>query len=104
MFYNFLLQIIMMAALAAAVYIFSRAIPRIDDEAMAASPKEGLWWERTMKRIPLNKIDDSFDNFMEKTLRKVKIVLMKADNLVTGKLKGLKSESGKKNGDSGLVS
>jgi hypothetical protein len=94
----------MMMALAVAVYIFSRAIPRIDDEAIVTESKNSLWWERTMKKIPLNKIDDSFDNFMEKTLRKVKIFLMKADNLVTGKLKGFKSENGKKNNDKGLIS
>lgn len=92
----------MMLCLAAAVYIVSRAIPRIDDEAMASESKSDLWWERTMKRIPLDKIDDSFDNFVQKTLRKVKIMLMKADNLVTGKLKGFKTENGKKNGDNGI--
>lgn len=105
MFYNFLLQIIMMLSLATAVYVFSRAIPRVDDEVVAPGDKKnGLWWERTMKKLPLDKIDDTFNRFVEKTLRKTKIAIMKADNAVTGKLKGFKSENGKKNGDSGLIS
>ncbi|MCL4406156.1 MAG: hypothetical protein M1471_01315 [Patescibacteria group bacterium] len=104
MFYNFLLQIVMMAALAAVVYIASRVIPRIDDEIAAPALPNSLWWERAIKKIPLDKIDGTFNRFVEKTLRKLKIVIMKADNAVTGKLKGFKSENGKKNGDGGLIS
>ncbi|MFA5052609.1 MAG: hypothetical protein WC565_00930 [Parcubacteria group bacterium] len=97
MLYSFILETIIFLALGAIVFILARALPRIEDEVAVRKPrKERL--ARLAKKIPLDKIDDSLNLIMHKALRKTKIIILKADNFVTDKLKNVKGDSNKKNG------
>jgi hypothetical protein len=82
--YSFFVEILFMASLAAMIFIFASAIPKIEEEE--AGPRKENLLDRLAKKIPLDKIDDNLDIFREKLLRRVKVFLMKATNLVDGRL------------------
>lgn len=92
MLYSFFLQLIMMVSLGAIVYIFASAVPRIEDEEEIS--RQHGFWERLVKKIPLDRIDNSFNLFLQKTFRHIKVFLMKMDNLVTSRLDRLKNVNG----------
>ncbi|MFA4999563.1 MAG: hypothetical protein WC519_02470 [Parcubacteria group bacterium] len=97
MLYSFVLETIIFLALGALILLLARALPRIEDETTVHRPrKEKL--TQIAKKIPLDKIDDSLNLIVHKALRKIKIVIMKADNFVTEKLKNVRGDSNKKNG------
>lgn len=97
MLYSFILELVIFVGLGALILILSRALPRIEDETTAGRSRKGRL-SRLAKRIPLDKLDDSLNLVTHKALRKIKIMIMKADNLVTEKLKSVHSDSNKKQG------
>lgn len=92
MLYSFFLQLIMMLSLGTIVYIFASAVPRIEDEGEIS--RQHGFWEKLVKKIPLDRIDNYFNLFLQKIFRRIKIFLMKTDNLVTGQLDRFKNGSG----------
>lgn len=95
--YSFFLQLIMMMSLGAIIYIFASAVPRIEDEE-EISQRHGFW-EKLVKKIPLDRIDNYFNLFLQKIFRRIKVFLMKMDNLVTSRLDQFKNgneQNGKK--------
>jgi hypothetical protein len=97
MLYSFILETVIFAGIGAIILLLARALPRIEDETAAGRSRKGRL-ARVAKKIPLDKIDDSLNLLLHKALRKVKIAIMKADNLVTEKLKNVRSDSNKKQG------
>jgi len=93
--YNLIFQIIVFSSLGAVVIILGRALPRIEDESVISRSRRG-YFERISKKIPFERIDEAINVFLHKALRKIKIVLMKADNVVSEKLHnfGKKDKSG----------
>ena len=93
--YNLILQIIVFASLGTVVVILGRALPRIEDESAVSQSRRG-YLERISKKIPFERLDEAINIFFHKVLRKVKIVIMKADNVVSEKLHnfGKKGKSG----------
>ena len=82
--YNFILQIIIMSSLGIIVYLFGRAIPRISNiEENITKNSFQFKLDKFIAKIPFDKIDISFSTSIEKTLRKIKLLLMKWDNIVT---------------------
>ncbi len=63
------------------VYIFASALPRIEDDKENFR-EEGIL-EKLGKRIPLDKIDDGLIGLWQKFLRRLKVLLLKLDNLTT---------------------
>ena len=96
MLYSFILETVIFAGLGALILILARALPKIEDETTAGRTRKGRL-ARFFKKIPLDKIDDSLNLVFHKALRKIKIVIMKTDNLVTRKLNNVRS-SDKKTG------
>jgi len=95
--YDFILQLLIMSSLATIIYLAARAIPRIDESALLSSSKNSAF-RNWISNIPLEKIDLMFDNLLEKLLRKIKIVVMKTDNVLTRRLSSFKPDvSGDKN-------
>ncbi|MEK7463063.1 MAG: hypothetical protein AAB621_01710 [Patescibacteria group bacterium] len=88
--YSFTLQFLIMASLAAIIYLVARTIPRIDENVVLGHPKKSFL-ENFFSKLPLEKIDLMFDNLLEKILRKFKIVVMKVDNTLTRRLSNFKS-------------
>jgi len=93
--YSFILQTIFFVSLGAAVIVIARALPRVEDEMMAKRSIKGRI-EILIGKIPLEKMDESLNLFLHKVLRRLKVVILKADNIVSGKIHGLKGASEKK--------
>ena len=87
--YSFILQFLIMASLAAIIYLVARTIPRIDENVVLGQSKKSFL-ENFFSKLPLEKIDLMLDNLLEKILRKFKIVVMKTDNALTRKLSDFK--------------
>ena len=99
MLYSFVLEVIIFLGIGVIILILARALPRIENEVVVSSPRPRknkilLFF----KNIPLDKIDDYLNLALHKMLRKLKIAIMRADNLITHKLKSTRSDSSKKNG------
>lgn len=89
--YNFILQIIIMSSLGIIVYLFGRVIPRVNNiEENILKDSFQFKLDKFIARIPFDKIDISFSTFIEKTLRKIKLLLMKWDNVVTNHIEKMR--------------
>ena len=86
--YNFVLQTIFLLSFGAIIYLFARAVPRVDESAVSAPRRNYL--DELLKKMPLEKADALVGGFLEKFLRKVKIIVLKMDNLLTKHLQSLK--------------
>lgn len=100
MLYSFILETAIFAGIGVLILILARALPRIEDETISSSGRKSKI-VRAFKKIPLDKIDDSVNLVFHKILRKIKIIIMRADNMVTEKINNVRSDSNKKPG-SGL--
>ncbi len=91
--YNFILQIFIMVSLGVIIFLVARTLPRISETETAQNPKAKANW---LSSFPFEKIDVAVNAFTEKMLRKIKLILMKTDNMVSRQLNKFK-----KNGDGG---
>ncbi len=83
--YSLLLEVIIFVSLGAMVLILARALPRVEDESMAARRERKLGEKSAI--LPLEKIDAAINVFLHKTLRKLKVFVMKIDNAISDKLR-----------------
>lgn len=90
--YNFILQTIVMASLAVIIYLFARAMPRVNE--FSVQKQGGDYIEDLLNRLPFEKADAFVSMAMEKMLRKSKVLILKLDNLLTRHLKNLKPTIG----------
>lgn len=92
--YNFILQIIIMVSLGIMIYLIARATPRVGDieEIFKRQPLGDF--DKLIAKIPIVKIDFILSAWVEKTLRKIKLILMKWDNLVSEHLNRIKKTNG----------
>lgn len=97
MLYNFILETIIFLSLGIIILCLARTLPRIEDESSAMSFKKDKM-SRLVKRLPLDKMDETLNLVFHKILRRIKVLIMKADNAVTGKLKSFRSGNNNKNG------
>ncbi len=89
--YDFILQIFIMVSLGTVIFLAARALPRISETVNTSKTKTNR-----LSSFPFEKIDAAINAFSEKTLRKIKLILMKTDNMVSRQLNKFK-----KNGDNG---
>src|SRR3989338_7034843 len=88
--YNFFFQSAIVLSLGVILYLLSRAIPRISDShEINHAPN---FFDRLIKKIPISRIDSALNLFLEKLLRKIKVLVMKADNLINTGINKLKKE------------
>ena len=83
---NLFLELTLLISLATIVYLMSAALPRIEDK------KEGEDSAAGSKRssLPLDKLDEVLVRMKDKFLRKMKVIVMKADNLISKQLRSKK--------------
>ena len=86
--YNFVLQTIVMLSLGAIIYLFARALPRVLETASSEPRKNYL--EDFFRKFPLEKADAFSSYWLERFLRKLKIVVLRLDNLLSKHLSNLK--------------
>lgn len=102
--YNFFLQTIAFVSLGAIIYLFARAIPRVNDSGEENIGKpSGLrsYFDRLGSRLPLSKIDAILNSFFEKFLRKSKVIVMKVDNLLNMYINKVRKVNGNGKGSNG---
>ena len=88
-----------MASLGVMVYLVGRAVPRVNDEVAEPSDKSKI--EKLISSLPLDRLDAAFSNFLEKFLRRLRLILLKLDNAVGGHLNKIKKMNNitQKNGE-----
>ncbi len=86
--YDFILQIILFGSLGTIVYLMARAVPRVTDagEPMHDSGR----FDRMLSRLPLKEIDGRLNGYLEKFLRRLKVLILRFNNSVDGKLDKLR--------------
>lgn len=92
--YHFVLQILIMLSLGLMVYLAARKIPQITDtvpEEMTGHTT-GFWHtvELILGKMPLDRFDLLFSQFLEKNIRKMKLGLARFDNYLTQHLEQFK--------------
>lgn len=85
--YNLILQLTLMASLGVIVYIVALTIPRVEGPHAIESKVK-----KAFSNIPLNKIDDFIIFYKDKMLRKIRLLTMKLDNLISKSLDKDKEE------------
>ena len=86
--YDFLLQTIFFVSLGAVIYLLARAVPRVT-EAGEVIHAHGRF-DRFLSRLPLRQIDERLNLGFEKTLRTLKVWVMKSGNALDGRMARLK--------------
>ncbi|GEM_PF-678824 len=80
---QFILTDILMLSFGIMLYLVARSLPRIEEEPSGKPNMLDRW---AASDIP-EKIDAAFNTFLLKFLRKLKLTLLKADNVITRHLK-----------------
>lgn len=95
--YNFLLQIVIMAGLGIMIYLIARVAPRVGDDIAHDINGHISKLDKIFSHDRFEKLDVVFNNLVEKGLRKLKLLLMKLDNLTNNYLDKVKTYKGNGN-------
>lgn len=90
---QFILTDILMISLGTILFLVARSLPRIGEEPVG---KQNMFERWVSSELP-EKFDTAFNNFLLKSLRKFKLVLLKADNSITQHLKKITPNGNGKN-------
>ncbi|MCL4405354.1 MAG: hypothetical protein M1361_01285 [Patescibacteria group bacterium] len=86
---NLILELALMLGLGAVVYLIAVAAPRVqDDQHFGEHPIKN--WAR---HLPLERIDGFIARITDKTLRRLKVWILKADNSVSKHISERKDET-----------
>ena len=83
---NLFLELTLLISLAVIVYLMSAAIPRIEDK----KEEENDGGSSRRSSLPLDKFDEVLLRIKDKFLRKMKVMVMKIDNLISKQLRSKK--------------
>lgn len=95
--YDFLLQIIVFLSLGFLIYLLARALPRLPEEAAVDGRRD--YFGRLVKKLPLERVDVFLNMFFGKALRRMRIMVLKVDNLLNRYLSKVKKSEDKVNGE-----
>ena len=83
---RFIVQTLIMVALAVILYLMAEALPRISDEP------ENSRAEKSRAMFYVEKLDTLLKTFLEKTLRQLRVWILKFDNFISRKINRFKKE------------
>ena len=83
--YELLLQLVLMLSLAVIVYLMAVAIPRVEETKVKNNNNGST-------KLPLEQLDDFLNSVKDKLLRRLKVFVMKMDNLISRQLNNKKEE------------
>ena len=87
--YDFFLQLILFVSLGTVIYLVVRAVPRVTETGgVLHTPGR---FDRLLSRLPLREIDDRLNIVFEKSLRLLKVWIMKGGNALDARLARLKT-------------
>ena len=78
--FRFIVQTFIMLSLGGMLYLMAKALPRVSDEEHA----DYLRQSRLMEYLEI--LDEFLKSFFEKILRRLRVWLLKLDNMITKKL------------------
>jgi hypothetical protein len=87
---QFIFTNILLVSVGIVLYVTVRTLPRIENSG--TEDKKGVLERWVASEIP-ERIDLALNGFLFKFLRKLRVVLLKADNSVSGHLQKIKPES-----------
>lgn len=99
--YDFILQTILILSLTVITFLFARALPRVEEES--AGPGHADLLDHWLGRLPLEKMDAFVNSLFSKSLRRLRVIVLKLDNLIHGWLQKVKKASGNGNGNGQLL-
>lgn len=92
-----------MLSLGTMIYLIARTVPKVGDEITENIISPRSKFDRLFSYLRVEKFDVVFNNFVEKLLRKLKLILMKLDNFTNSYLDKVKkykmNGNGQKNGE-----
>lgn len=83
--YELILQLVLMLSLAVIVYLMAVAIPRVEETKVKNNNNGST-------NLPLEQLDDFLNSVKDKLLRRLKVFVMKMDNLISRQLNNKKEE------------
>ncbi len=86
--YGFLLEISLFISLGILIYMLALVIPRVDETEEATHTHGRL--DRLLEKLPLQAIDERLNGLFEKTLRRLRVFLFRADHVIDERLEKLK--------------
>ena len=85
---DFILQLILFISFGIIVYVAASALPRISEDGEEIKPAKNL-----LSSIPAHKIDLAIASFLEKTLRRARVSILRFDNTLNGYIGKVKSHT-----------
>ena len=95
--YDFIVQSVVFISFGVIVYVIVRALPRVadgNDTSQGIDTKN----RRFISSLSLDKADAFVNTLFEKTLRRLKVFILRADNFITASLGKIISKKGDQNG------
>jgi hypothetical protein len=89
---EFIFTTILMICLGTVLYLTVQALPRIEE---VPSDEQGFLERWAHSEMP-EKIDAAFNNFLLKFLRKIKVLILKFDNVLAKHLQKMRTEEDKR--------
>ena len=89
-----ILQFVIVVALGTILYIFARALPRVSDIDTSIEKRSSFHW--VLERLEV--IDEKLISALEKFIRRIRVVVLRADNSLTKKLSRFKRDNEKEKG------
>ena len=86
--FQFIVTNIFLISVGTLIYLVVRTLPRIDEHGPAE--KKASLLERWMASEVPEKIDETVNTYTGKILRKVKVVLLKVDNVISKRLQKIR--------------
>lgn len=76
----------------AVIFLMARALPRLQDNIQP--PRGPGFFDRLFAKIPMSQIDTQINSFLARSLRKLKVLVLKIDNFINDRLGKLTKKSG----------
>jgi hypothetical protein len=92
--YSVILQIAVFASLGFIVYLIARGAMRTSQQVLQQTEAKLNSFDQFVAKLPLKKIDDFINLVLGKTLRRLKLMVMKVDNLLNRQISKLKKNGG----------
>lgn len=81
--WQFIFTLLLMFSAGTLIYLSVQGISRLDEQLFEPSAKPGLW-RRWASSGAIERIDKALIRFLHRLLRRFKVSLLRADNILTG--------------------
>ena len=90
--YTIVFEVLFFAGISTMIYLVARALPRIGDDLSPLPTSNAM--DRLLNKIPTERLDELSGKVLEKTLRRVRLSLLRLDNFLGHSLERVKRSNG----------